>query len=344
MKLIGNFLFVVGALVFFLQVIPYCISSDNWLIFLLGIIGIPVGLAVVIAFIKSQKEAILNIFKRFSQFFILFLLAVITMNCSRVPAGYVGIKVYLLGDSKGVDSEELGVGRYWIGINEELYLFPTFTQNYVWTASPAEGSPNDESIEFQSKEGLSVKGDFGISYRIDPTKVNLIFQKYRKGLEEITDIYLRNMVRDALTESASRQNVEYLYGEGKSALMDSVEKTVKAQVLPFGIIVEKIYAIGKFQLPETVTDALNSKIEAKQRAEQRENELREAEAQAAKEIAKARGESESVLIRARADAEALRLKRLQISKDLNQYEAIQRWDGKLSTYLGSGMVPFIELK
>ena len=52
--------------------------------------------------------------------------------CSKVPAGHVGVKVYLLGSSKGVDTEELGVGRYWIGINEELYLFPTYMQNYTW--------------------------------------------------------------------------------------------------------------------------------------------------------------------------------------------------------------------
>ncbi len=65
------------------------------------------------------------------------------VGCSKVPAGNVGIKVYLLGKSKGVDTEELPVGRYWIGINEELYKFPTFTQNYVWTKNINEGSIND---------------------------------------------------------------------------------------------------------------------------------------------------------------------------------------------------------
>ena len=56
--------------------------------------------------------------------------------CSTVPAGHVGVKVYLLGGSKGVDSEELGVGRYWIGWNEQLYIFPTYMQNYTWTREP----------------------------------------------------------------------------------------------------------------------------------------------------------------------------------------------------------------
>ena len=114
--------------------------------------------------------------------------------CSTVPAGHVGVKVYLLGGSKGVDSEELGVGRYWIGMNEELYLFPTFMQNYVWTKEETEGSPTDESLSFQTADGMTANADIGISYSIDPTKVTAIFQKYRRGVDEITDTFLRNMV------------------------------------------------------------------------------------------------------------------------------------------------------
>lgn len=64
----------------------------------------------------------------------------------KVKPGYTGIKVYLLGGEKGVDHETVGTGRYWLSINEDMYQFPLFTQNYVWTKNPAEGSPNDESI------------------------------------------------------------------------------------------------------------------------------------------------------------------------------------------------------
>ena len=52
-------------------------------------------------------------------------------SCAKVEAGYVGVRVNLLGGNKGVDSEVLGVGRYWIGWNQELYLFPTFQQTYI---------------------------------------------------------------------------------------------------------------------------------------------------------------------------------------------------------------------
>ena len=88
----------------------------------------------------------------------------------------MGVKVYLLGGDKGIDQEILGVGRYWIGWNEELYLFPTFQQNYVWTKDKTEGSPTDESITFQTKEGLSINTDVGISLSVERDILALLFQ------------------------------------------------------------------------------------------------------------------------------------------------------------------------
>ena len=49
-------------------------------------------------------------------------------NLQTVPAGYVGVKVNLYGSDKGVQNEELGVGRYLLTWNEQCYLFPTFNQ------------------------------------------------------------------------------------------------------------------------------------------------------------------------------------------------------------------------
>ena len=278
--------------------------------------------------------------------------------CSKVPAGNVGVKVYLLGSSSGVDSEELGPGRYWIGFNEDLFLFPTFTQNYTWTREPDEsGDAADESITFQTVEGLSVNADIGISYRIDPTKVNTVFQKYRRGVSEITDTFLRNMVRDALVEASSDQPVEYVYGAGKAALMDEVQETVTSQVSDIGIIVEKIYWIGDLRLPSNVTAAINAKIQATQMAQQRENEVAQARAEANKVIEEARGVAESSLTRARADAQAIELRgnaeaaaikargdALRANSDLVQLQAVEKWDGKLPTSIVPGSaLPFVQI-
>jgi len=274
----------------------------------------------------------------------LFGVFIVALNLYKVPAGNVGVKVYLLGSNKGVDSEELGPGRYFIGWNEELYLFPTFTQNYVWTVEPDETGNEDESISFQTAEGLTVNADVGISYNIDPTKVNVIFQKYRRGITEITDIYLRNMVRDALVTEASNKSVEFVYGAGKASLMEAVEKRVRDQVEGLGIRIERIYWVGTVRLPDAVLASLNAKIEATQMAARRRNEVEQSKAEADKKIEEARGIAESILIEAKAQAEANELVAKSITPELVQYKSIERWDGILPRFTGNSAIPFIQVE
>lgn len=263
--------------------------------------------------------------------------------CEPVPAGYVGVKVYMLGGNKGVDSEELGVGRYWIGWNEQLFLFPTFTQNEVWTADNRAGSPTDESISFQDVDGLRINGDFGIQYRVDPTKVTAVFQKYRRGITEITDVFLYNEVRDALNSEASKRTAEVIYGRGKDEMMAAVKKRVAEAVASDGIIVENIYVIGTLRLPEAVIAAINAKIAAIQRAQQRENEVAEQKAMAAKAVADAEGFAQSTLLKAKSQAQANRILAESLTSELVQYEALQKWNGILPNVTGAS-VPFINIK
>lgn len=282
--------------------------------------------------------------KKFLPLLTLLFLLVPLSGCSKVEAGYVGVKVYLLGGDKGVDSEVLGVGRYWIGWNEDLFLFPTFQQTATWTRD----GEKDESLTFQTKEGLSVNADVGISYTIDPDKVSVLFQRYRKGVDEITSIYLRNVVRDALVQAASTRGVESIYGEGKSDLIETVKAVVSEKMDPVGIVIDFVSFIGDLRLPQNVIDSINAKIEATQKAQQRENELREAEAQARKEVALAEGEAQSrvaraegearaTLVQAKAQAEANDMLARSLTAELVQYFGVQTWNGQLPTVTGPSL-------
>ena len=286
---------------------------------------------------------------------LLFVCALGLLGCSKVPAGHVGVKVYLLGGSKGVDSEVLGVGRYWIGWNEELYLFPTFQQTRAWTRESTKGSRDDQSFTFQTREGLSVNSDVSISSTIDPSKVSILFQRYRKGVDEITDIYLRNLVRDALVQCSCTRTVESIYGEGKNELIAEVRQRVADKMAPVGISIDMLAFIGDLRLPDTVIESINAKITATQRAQQRENELREAKAQAEKQVAKAEGdaksakalaegEAEAVRIRAEAQAEANAKLAKSLTPELVEYEKILKWDGKLPQVSGSATMLSLPMK
>src|SRR5258706_1733189 len=294
---------------------------------------------------------------------------VLMSSCSikTVPAGYRGIEVYNTGNKKGVQEKQLGVGIYLIGPLRKIYTFPFFQQNYVWD--------NDKAINFQSKEGLDVSGEFGISYSLVEDSIPVIFQKYRRGINEITNIFLRNMVRDALNTTASHMTIESIYGVHKRDLLLKVDSMVATQTKRYGIIIERIYTIGELHLPPSIESAINAKLEANQRALQSQNEVKQIEAEANKKIAKSKGEAESrvieakaiaesqvieakanansIKIKAEADAEATRLNAnaqaeanlklaKSVSKDLIQYRQIDRWDGKLPQISGQN-TPFINL-
>lgn len=270
--------------------------------------------------------------------FLVLLMAVSMIACSKVPVGNVGVKVYLLGGEKGVDSVELSPGRYWIGYNEELYLFPTYTQTDKWVGNQA--------ITFQSSEGMSVSANIGISYAVVPDKISSVFQKYRKGIEEISDLYLRQMVMDAFVNVGGTKPIEAVYGEGKAELIAEVEARVREQVEPLGIKVERIYWVGQPKLPNSVVDSINAKINATQKALLRENEIQQAKAEAQKAIETANGEAQSKLIVAKAEADAIRLRAdaLKQNQELVQLTIAERWDGKLPTQMLGNAMPLLNLK
>lgn len=254
------------------------------------------------------------------------------VSCSQVPAGFVGVKVYKLGGSKGVDSETLSVGRYWIGMNEELHLFPLFKQTYPFTKDSTEGSPNDESFTFQTAEGLSVNCDVGVTLHIEKEKVPTIFQTYRRGIDEIIHSFLRNEIRSAFNAVGSQYKVESVYGKEKAILLKAIEKMVQSKMVSQGIIVEDLYLLGDFRLPPEVVASLNAKIQAIQNSEKSEFELRQATAEAQKAVAVAKGVAESN-----------RIKQLSITPMLIQYDAVLKWNGVLPT-VTSNTIPFINVK
>lgn len=256
-------------------------------------------------------------------------------SCDRVPAGYRGVVVNLYGSDKGVADLSVGVGRYYLGWNKELYLFPTFLQNYSWK--------DDQAITMQTSEGLSIKTDAGITYNIEPENVVKVFQKYRLGIDEITNTFLHNMVRDAMNEIASTMTVEQIYGAQKEHFIQLVNEKVKKEAAETGIEIDKIYLVGSFDLPESVVNSINSKIQASQNAMKVENEVATARAEAQKTIVEAQARGQQILINAESQAKANKILAESLTPEFVSYQAILKWNGQLPKFSGSGAVPFVNL-
>lgn len=258
------------------------------------------------------------------------------ISMTTIPAGYVGVRVNLYAD-KGVQNEVVGTGRYFLGINERMYEFPTFNQlmNY------------ETPFTFQTSDAMDVKARIGVEYNIEPEKAADVFATYRKGIEEITEVNLRQYISDALINHGTTMDINELTQGGKTHLLDSVTKEIREKLSPIGIRIIKLSWIDDLQYPEQVKESINAKIEATQRALLRENEVAQSKAEAQKLIEAAKGEAESVRLRAQAEADAIAIKAKALRDNPNvlQLNAIDKWDGKLPVYMtGGAAVPFVPVK
>lgn len=264
---------------------------------------------------------------------VLVAVALAAAGCSRVDPGYVGIKVSYLGADRGVDDIPRVTGFvFYNPITTRILRYPTFVQTAIWTRAIEEGSPTNEEISFNSREGVVITADISLSHQLSPDKVPHFYIKFRSDdLRTYTHGFLRNVSRDAFNEVAPRFGVQEIYGERKEEFLTAVRNRINDEIAPFGDHLEQFGIIGAPRLPPTVVEALNAKITATQNAIRVENELRQAEAEAKKSVARAQGE-----------ADANKVLTLSISPELIQYRllqiqeaAIARWDGKRPMVEGS---------
>lgn len=251
-----------------------------------------------------------------------------------VQTGYVGIKVEKYGDNRGVQNEILGPGRYYIGPNTDIYTYPTFTKTETWTKSLHEGKGVDESISFSTKGGVPVNADFGVSFHITKENVPIVFQKYREGLDQISDTFFRNMVRDSLNEVAGSITPDDILND-KAAFMKAVNADLTKRAAPSGITVEGLSAIGNFRWPAEIEAAMTAKITATQKAIAIENQLRSTEAENKKQIANA----ETALKVSELEAQATAVKGKALSQNPQYIEQlrIEKWNGVGPVITGSSI-------
>jgi regulator of protease activity HflC (stomatin/prohibitin superfamily) len=82
---------------------------------------------------------------------------------------------------------------------------------------------------------------------------------------------------------------------------------------------------------------------AQQQAQQAEYELQRQQTLAKAKVAEAEGDAQATLVKAKAQAEANRLLQEALTPLLIQSKAIDRWNGILPQFSGSGTVPFLNL-
>lgn len=257
-------------------------------------------------------------------------MAVLATGCARVGPGYAGIVVNMAGSNRGVDAFPVKTG--WLmynPISEDVLEWPVFVQNVNWQG--------EEAITFSTKDKMQINVDISLAYIQDFDKVPAFYVRFRTDdMNAFTHGYLHSLTRDKFNLVGGNYNIDQIMG-GHAKFIDEVRAALQKDLEPYGLHIESQFGIiGAPRPPQQVIDSINLSVRASQIAVQKQNELVQVQADAAKQIAAATGEAQATLTRARAEAEANLVVARSLTPELIQWRTNAKWDGKLPMVTSGG--------
>lgn len=227
----------------------------------------------------------------------------------------VGVKVIEMGSNAGVQSTELGTGRYMLGLNEYIVTFPKTELVTKW-------DEDGEGFSFLNSNGATVGAYFTLVTVVEGDKADSIVQKYRigrgQGLEDVANNQIRRAVQTALVRYGVQYTNDDLYSVGAEKLRNEVYQEVRNQFLPDGIVVVRLEWARAVVLPQAVLDQIVQKNAAIEGARRAEAQLAVVKAEAEKVVAQAEGESRAIELRGNA---------LRANPQVLRQQEIEKWNG-----------------
>lgn len=164
-----------------------------------------------------------------------------------VPAGHVGI-VDFFGR---VSPRPLNAGINLINPLAKVVILSIRTQEIK------------EVMEVPSKEGLSIKLDASILYKLDPQAAVEVYKTVGPYYQEVVIIpQYRAAVRGVTVSFEAKA----LYTSARETLALDIDKSLKELVADRGVVIERVL-LRAITLPTTVSGAIEQKLKAEQDAE-----------------------------------------------------------------------------
>jgi len=191
-----------------------------------------------------------------------------------------------------------------------------------------------------SKDLQTVSTEITVNYHPAPNSVNTLYQSV--GLDYENRI-ITPTVEEVVKQVTANYNAEELITK-RPLVKSDIEAEINTRLSQFDIITE-IVSITDFQFSALFAQAIESKVEAEQKAFKAENDLKRIEVEARQHAAQAEGIAAANIAEANGEAAAIRIINDALSTNPNYLEWLktQQWDGKLPLVVGEGGTPFIAI-
>ena len=231
-----------------------------------------------------------------------------------VGPGERGIKIRL----GQVQPESYGEGLH--------FIFP-FIQKF--RTMDVKTQKNTLTTAVYTKDIQQARITYVINFNVQPDNVNKLFQEV--GLDYANKI-LTPVVEGTIKDIIGKWNAQDLIANREKATGDILFKLQNQ-------LADNYINVTDFQMTEinysdVFERAIESKVTAEQEALKAKNKTVQVEEEAKQKVIAAQAEAKSMAIRAQA---------LSQNKSLVQYEAVQKWDGKMPQYMLGNSVPFINV-
>ena len=191
-----------------------------------------------------------------------------------------------------------------------------------------------------SKDLQTVSTEITVNYHPSPNSVNILYQTV--GLDYQNRI-ITPTVEEVVKQVTANYNAEELITK-RPLVKSDIEADISSRLMEFNIVTE-IVSITDFQFSALFASAIESKVEAEQKAFKAENDLKRIEVEARQHAAQAEGIAQANIAEASGEAEAIRIINNALSTNPHYLEWLktQQWDGKLPLVVGEGGTPFIAI-
>ena len=191
-----------------------------------------------------------------------------------------------------------------------------------------------------SKDLQTVETTVTVNYHPDRESVHRLYKNL--GLD-----YENRVIQPAIEETVKQVTANYNAEElitKRPLVKADIESSIRERLNQFDVVTEVI-SITDFEFSPLFAQAIESKVEAEQKALKAENDLRRIEVEARQREANAIGLANANIAEAKGEAEAISIINKALSENPNYLEWLktQAWDGQLPLVVGDGGTPFIQI-
>lgn len=214
---------------------------------------------------------------------------------------------------------------------EGLHFYNPFTTDIVEYPVREQNWADKTAIFTRDTQRVDV--EFAVVYYPNPAKVTSLYKEVG-DIESLNEKIIKPVVLGSLKDAIGQVIADELVGKRelvtKEALREVTENLKVRNVLVTDL------QFTNLDFDDAYERAVEDKVVAIQNAQKAKNETVTVEERAKQTVKTAEAEAEAMRIKSQALAQ---------NKGLVEFEAVQKWDGKLPQYMfGAGTTPFIDIR